>query len=116
MDFNPVAGFPNGWTVGFQTSPSIELLYPEKPFYKAPDGKIYEPAEAATLPEGRELFHHTKRWLDIADQRYGYGAQSQPDWRAMDKAKMAMHLKLEEIGAMSDELLSTELDSHETGH
>lgn len=107
MEFRPIAGFPNGWRLGYRVYPNLYLLYPELPCFKTPDGRFMTPAEAAATESGPLMFHHTKKWLDIADQRYGGAAQAQPDWRAVDKAKMAMEDVLIATGRMSDELLDT---------
>lgn len=107
MEFIPIAGLPGGWDVGYQVSPTLHLLYPERPYFKRSDGRLMTPQEVAASDQGRDVFHHVKKWLDIADQRYGGAAQSKPDWRAIDKAKLAMHVTLEELGLMADDLLDT---------
>ena len=83
------------------------MIYPERPVFVGPGGVVRTPRDVARQPEGRAVFQAVKRWLDYADFRYEYGAQARPDWRAVDKAKMAMHVELVRIGAFDDELLET---------
>lgn len=109
MSFNRVAGLPGGWEVGYRVSPSIHLLFPEMPYFRRSDGRLMTPAEVATSDSGREVFHYVKRWLDLADKRLGRDAGMEPSFRAVDKAKYAMHLALVEIGSMSDDLLRNDV-------
>ena len=102
-----VGGLSGGWTLGYVVSPSTRFIYPEMPIFRGLGGVERTPFEVARQPEGRRVFFEVKRWLDEADVRYGYGAQSRPDWRAVDKAKMAMQSELVRIGAWDDELLDT---------
>lgn len=107
MQFRPIAGLPNGWQLGYQVSPNLHLLYPELPYLRTADGRLLTPAEAARTEDGAELFHHVKKWLDVADHHYGGACQQHPDWRAVDKAKMAMEDVLRETGRWDDALLET---------
>lgn len=101
-----------GWNFGFRIQPTEKFIYPEMPVFVRFHQTIQAaeertPFEVARMTEGRSVFSELKRWLDHADLRYAYGAQSQPDWRAADKAKMGMEDELKRIGAWDDSLLET---------
>jgi len=106
-----VGGLPCNWRLGYEVEPTTYLVYPEKPYFIRSDGAVRTPKEVARYPEGRAVFVAVKRWLDHADMRFGNGANSRPDWRAVDKAKMAMHVELVRTREWDDALLDTGVEA-----
>jgi len=83
-------------------------MYSEMPvFLREADGKEMSPEEVAVSESGRYVFHHVKKWLDFADRQKGMSTT--PEWRTVDKARLAMQVKLEEVGAMTSDLLQNEV-------
>jgi hypothetical protein len=102
-----IEGMAGGWSFGWSPTLDRRFIYPEEPVFVHRRYGRRTPREAARLTEGCSLFAELKRWLDAADARLAHGSQGQPEWRAADKAKMAMEDELREIGRWNYELLET---------
>lgn len=101
-----LTGLPGGWSLAYETN--------GKPFFVR--GRIRRlPFDVARMPEGRSVFYHVKRWLDIADMRMEYGAQYQGAWKAADMCKMAMEATLKLEHRWTDELLENDVNEYQEG-
>jgi hypothetical protein len=107
--FTPIAEMPGGWTLGYVVQYSQRYIYPEMPMFRYGSGildtRLRTPFQVAHETCGKEIFYAVKKWLDVKDNEYGYAAQSRPDWRAVDKCKMALEIELKKIGEWDDALL-----------
>ena len=104
-----ILDLPGGWEIHHEYTSSEIGALPMMIHRKSGRRRSYA-GDVAHFPEGRAIFVAVKRWLDEADERMGYGAQSQGNWKAMDKAKMAIEDELRKLGKWDDSLLGIEFE------
>lgn len=101
------------WTLCYVDRPDVRRTYSEVPVFRLGagilDSRSYTPFQVACSADGISVYAELKKWIDASNPSLRFGADSRPEWRAANQARLAMHYQLVRIGAFREELLKSQV-------